>query len=100
MKKCYVCDGKVVNHAAVKRGVTLKGERCTKCGEEFFPSGELLKFEALTAKRKNYRTFGRLGSSTIIRFPDDVLKQFKVEPGDLGIFETTKDGILIRPVKE
>jgi len=99
MKTCYRCGAAVKPFTTTKRGVTLQGERCTACGEEFFTSGELLKFEALTAKKKRYRTFGRLGKSTIIRFPDDVLARFKIKPGDLGLFETTKEGILIRPLK-
>jgi hypothetical protein len=99
IKKCYACGGKAVAHTAVKEGVTLKGERCEKCGEEFYPSGELLRFEALTGRSRKYRKFGRLGSSTIIRFPEEVLKPFGVKEGDLGLFEVRKEGILIRPVK-
>jgi hypothetical protein len=97
--KCYACNGPVVAHTSVKEEVTLHGQRCAKCGEVFYRSSEILKFEALTGRTKRYRKFGRLGASTIIRFPDDVLEKFHIKEGDLGLFEIRKEGILIRPVK-
>lgn len=99
MKTCYACKGEVVSHTTIKEGIQLRGERCTKCNEEFFTSGELLRFEALTGRKKKYRKFGKLGSSTIIRFPEEILKSFKIKNGDLGLFEVKKEGILIKPIK-
>ena len=82
--KCYNCNGNVKTHKSVKEGVTLTGMRCEKCGEEYYASGELLRFEALTGRTKRYRKFGKLGQSTIIRIPEDVIASFKIEHGDLG----------------
>ena len=44
------------------------------------------------------RKFDTLGDSTVMRFPSDVIKEFKIRPGDYGLFEKRPDGILIRPV--
>ena len=98
MKKCYKCGGDIKVSKCVKEGITLNCLRCPKCGEEYFTSSELVKFDILTGKRKLVRKFGVLGDSTIIRFPTQVLKDFKIKPGDYGVFEKKPEGILIKPV--
>lgn len=96
--KCYKCNKTVIKTTCVKEGITLKCEKCTKCGEEFFSAGELYKFDILTGRRKMIRKFGSLGDSIIVRVPTELLEDFKIKPGDYGVFEHKQDGILIKPI--
>ncbi len=98
MKKCYKCRAKVKVSKCKKEGINLNCMKCTKCGEEYFTSSELLKFDVLTGRRKMVRKFGVLGDSTIMRFPSKVLKDYGIKPGDFGVFEEKSEGILIKPV--
>ena len=97
MKTCYKCGNKVKIVKCIKEGVSLNCLKCQKCGEEFFTSSELIKFDILTGKRKLVRKFGVLGDSTIMRVPNKILNDFKIKPGDYGIFEEKPEGILIKP---
>ena len=99
MKECYKCKEKVKIAKCVKEGITLNCLKCPKCGEEYFTSSELVKFDILRGNRKMIRKFGVLGDSTIMRFPVEVLEEYDIEPGDYGAFEKRKDGILIKPVR-
>ena len=98
MKTCYKCGTDVKTAKCIKEGVSLDCLRCPECGEEYFTSSELIKFDILTGKRKLVRKFGVLGDSTIMRFPTKVLKDYNIKPGDYGVLEERPDGILIRPV--
>jgi len=98
MKTCHKCKTDVKVAKCTKEGVELNCLRCPKCGEEYFTSSELVKFDILTGKRKMVRKFGNLGDSVVIRFPAQVLKDHKIKPGDYGVFENRPDGILIKPI--
>jgi CRISPR/Cas system-associated protein Cas10 (large subunit of type III CRISPR-Cas system) len=98
MKTCYKCNVDVKIAKCIKENVELNCLKCPKCGEEYFTSSELIKFDILTGRRKMIRKFGVLGDSTIMRFPPNVIKKFKIKPGDFGVFEETSEGILIKPV--
>ena len=98
MKTCYKCGKDVQVAKCVKEGVTLDCMKCPGCGEEYFTSSELLKFDIKTGKRKLVRKFGVLGDSTVMRFPTKVLDDYKIKPGDYGVFEEKPEGILIKPV--
>ncbi len=98
MKTCYKCGTDVSVGKCVKEGVTLNCLRCGNCGEEYFTSSELIKFDIQTGRRKLVRKFGVLGDSTVMRFPPDLLKDYKIKPGDYGVFEKRPDGILIKPI--
>ena len=98
MKTCYKCGSNVKSAKCIKEGVTLNCMRCPKCGEEYFTSSELLKFDIKTGKRKLIRKFGILGDSTTIRLPSQIIKEHNIKPGDYGIFENKPDGIFIKPV--
>ncbi|MBS3098417.1 AbrB/MazE/SpoVT family DNA-binding domain-containing protein [Candidatus Woesearchaeota archaeon] len=98
MKTCYKCKTNVKEATVVKDGIKLKCLKCPKCGEEYFTSSELIRYDILTGKRRLVRKFGTLGVSQIIRVPDKVIKDFKIKPGDYGIFEERPDGILIKPL--
>lgn len=98
MKTCYKCNSPLKVSKCIKEGITLNCLRCQKCGEEYYTSSELLKFDILTGKKELVRKFGVLGDSTIIRIPNKVLDAFKIKPEDYGVFEKRPDGILIKPV--
>ena len=97
MKTCYKCGTDVKISKCVKEGISLDCLKCPKCKEEYLTSSELIKFDILSGKRKLVRKFGVLGDSTIMRFPNNILKEFKIKPGDYGIFEKRDEGILIKP---
>ena len=96
MKKCYKCNSDVKVAKAKKDGVLLDCMKCPKCGEEYFTSSELIKFNIKTGRRKMIRKFGILGDSTVMRIPPAVVKDFSIKPGDYGVFERKPDGILIK----
>tara|TARA_Y100000310_G_C20309979_1_gene635789 strand:- start:299 stop:628 length:330 start_codon:yes stop_codon:yes gene_type:complete len=98
IKTCYKCDGNVKIATCTKEGIKLDCLRCLKCGEEYFTSSELTKFDILTGRQKMVRKFGILGDSTIMRFPPKLINDYKIKPGDYGIFEETPKGILIKPI--
>ena len=98
MKTCYKCGADIQVSKCVKEGVTLDCLKCPKCGEEYFTSSELIKFDIKTGRRQLVRKFGVLGDSMVMRFPIKVIKDFHIKPGDYGVFEKRPEGILIRPI--
>jgi hypothetical protein len=98
MNTCYKCGTDVQFSKCVKDGISLNCLKCPKCGEEYFTSSELLKYDILSGKRKLVRKFGVLGDSTIARIPPTVVHTFKIKPGDYAVFEEKPEGILIKPV--
>ncbi len=97
IEKCYKCNAGVKAAMCVKEGIELNCLKCVKCGEEYFTSSELVKFDILSGKRRLVRKFGVLGRSTIARIPNKIVEEFAIKPGDYGVFEKRPDGILIRP---
>lgn len=98
MKTCYSCGVGVKKSVVVKQGVSLSCLKCPKCGEEYYTSSELIKFDIKTGNRDMIRKFGTVGDSMVMRFPTKVLKQYEIKSGDYGVLEPRADGILIRPV--
>ncbi len=98
MKTCYKCKEKLKVATIIREGIKLNCMRCSKCGEEYFTSTELIKFDILTGRRTLVRKFGSLGDSTIMRIPPKILKDYKIKPGDFGVFEERPEGILIKPI--
>jgi len=98
MEICYKCGTGVKVTKCVKEGVNLNCLKCPKCGEEYFTSSELVKFDIKTGKRKLIRKFGILGDSTFMRFPPALLEAYKIRPGDYGVFEEKPGGIFIKPI--
>ena len=98
MKTCYKCGSNVKISKSIKEGITLNCLRCLKCGEEYFTSSELVKFDILRGRKKSIRKFGVLGDSMIMRFPSKLLKEYKIQSGDFALFEERPDGILIKPI--
>ncbi|HLC63611.1 MAG TPA: AbrB/MazE/SpoVT family DNA-binding domain-containing protein [Candidatus Nanoarchaeia archaeon] len=98
METCYKCKSAVKPSQCIKEGITLNCLKCSRCGEEYLTSSELIKFDIKTGRRKLIRKFGILGDSTFMRLPIEVVKQYKIKPGDYGLFEKRPEGILIKPV--
>ena len=98
IKKCYKCGNGIKATQCVKEGITLNCLKCTKCGEEYFTSSELIKFDIKTGRRKMVRKFGIVGDSTVMRFPSAIIKGYSIKPGDYGLFEKRPEGILINPI--
>ena len=98
MKICYKCGSNVKPATVMKEGIHLHCLQCPKCREEYFTSSELVRFDILTGKRKLVRKFGTLGDSIIMRIPNQILQEYKIKPGDYGVFMEKPDGILIKPV--
>ena len=98
LKTCYKCATEVREARVIKEGVTLSCLRCPQCGEEYFTSRELIKFDILTGKRKLVRKFGTLGDSIVMRLPPKILEDYKIQSGDYALFEEKPDGILIKPI--
>ena len=98
MKTCYKCGANVKTAKSMKDGISLNCLKCTKCGEEYFTSSELIKFDILSGKRKLVRKFGTLGDSTVMRFPPKIIKQYNIKAGDYGVFEEKPEGILVKPI--
>lgn len=98
LKTCYRCGAGLREATILKEGVPLYCMRCPSCGEEYFTSSELIRFDILTGRRSDVRTFGTLGDSTILRLPPAIVARYGIKPKDLAVFEERSDGILIRPV--
>ncbi len=98
MEKCYKCNVKLKETTAIREGVDIYFLKCSKCGEEFYTSDELIRHDVLTGKRKLTRKFGLLGNSSIIRIPGHLVFDFKIVAGDIGVFEKIPEGILIKPI--
>jgi len=98
LKSCYSCGAKVKEAIMEKEGIKLCGMKCPKCGEEYFTSSELIKYDVLRGKRSLVRKFGVLGDSHIIRIPEKIVEELRIKAGDFGYFEKRAEGILIRPV--
>jgi CRISPR/Cas system-associated protein Cas10 (large subunit of type III CRISPR-Cas system) len=99
MKTCYKCKNNVKIATCIKENIELNCMKCTTCGEEYFTSSELLKFDILSGKKSLVRKFGELGDSIIMRMPPKVLKDYKIQSGDYALFEEKPDGILIKLIR-
>lgn len=99
LEKCYKCNVDVKEAKVTKNNIVLKCLKCPKCNEEFFTSSELIKYDILTGKRKMIRKFGIVGVSSVIRLPEEIIKQYKIQPGDYGLFEKKDQGFIIKPIK-
>ena len=62
---CYKCNGTLNTAKYVKEDVELKCLKCSQCGEEYFTSSELVRFDILSGKQKAIRHFNSVDDSTI-----------------------------------
>ena len=52
MKICYKCNTNIKVSASVKEGIELHCLKCPTCGEEYFTSSALTKFDILSGRKK------------------------------------------------
>lgn len=69
MKTCYKCGADVKTAKCVKEGITLECLKCPKCGEEYFTSSELIKFDIKTGRRNYYIISKHLPTSSANNLP-------------------------------
>ncbi|MFH0752540.1 MAG: AbrB/MazE/SpoVT family DNA-binding domain-containing protein [archaeon] len=98
METCYKCNVNLERVTTLKEGIKLKCQRCPKCGEEYFTSSELMRYDILKGNRTMIRKFGVLGQSTVLRIPEKVISQLKIKTGDYAYFEMRPEGILVKPI--
>ncbi|MBI4214363.1 hypothetical protein HY546_00040 [archaeon] len=97
MKTCAACGGLLARNSEVSKGFPIRGFRCRKCCETFWPASEMLRWEVLTGRRKTARKIGVLGDSLVVRIPRSIAKD-RAHEGDYALFEPSKEGFLIRIV--
>ncbi len=97
MKTCYKCNITLEDTTALMDGIKLKCQRCPKCGEEYFTSSELMRYDILKGNRAMVRKFGNLGQSTVIRLPNKVVSELNIHAGDYAYFEIRPEGLLVKP---
>ena len=97
MERCAICKGELTEHKEKMDAVEVRGLRCTKCGETFFSSSELLRWEIMSGKRKdNVRKIRKIGNSLTITLPSVFVKSDDISDNDLAIFKKKKNGYLIQ----
>ena len=87
MKKC-VCGGKFIETTIERSGIKLNGMRCSKCGEVYFPSSEMMRYEILTGKSSLVRKVRKSGDSIIVTVPKQIVEKFNVHEDDMVYFES------------
>lgn len=95
--KCVSCDEDLVKTSVERRGTELHGLKCQKCGEVYFPSSEIARYEALTG-RGTTRKFREIGNSLVITIPTQIVKQLGIHDNDIGTFETEDNLIKVKPI--
>ena len=97
MERCVLCKGKIVEGSEMRDGVKLKGWKCARCGETYIPSGEVIRWEILTGRRKGYvRKIRSVGNSKVVTLPERLIAEARIHIDDLVLFEKMKDGLFLR----
>ena len=97
MNECALCKGKIEKNEEINEGVKIKGWRCKKCGETFFTSTEMLRWEVLTKKRKEkVRKVRKIGNSFVVTLPHSLVKEEKLSTDDSILFEKSKHGLIVK----
>jgi len=87
MKRC-TCGGNFLEAAVERNGVMLKGLKCRKCGETYFPGSEMMRYEILTGKSSLVRKVRRSGDSMIVTVPKQIIEKFKLHEDDMIYFKS------------
>lgn len=87
LRSCPICKGNIKKIVEERKGVKLAGYKCEKCDETFYPSGEIVRYEILSGKRKPVRKIGKVGNSIIIRIPSSIANEFGIKKGSVAYFE-------------
>jgi hypothetical protein len=99
MERCVLCKGFLESYKEVSEGVEIKGWKCKKCHETFFPSSEMLRWEVLTGKRSQMaRKVREIGNSVVITLPKKLVKEEGIHKNDYILFERTEKGMLMKVI--
>ncbi len=97
MERCALCRGELESYKEVSDGVGIRGWRCRACGETFFPSSEMLRWEVLTGRRMDSaRKVREIGNSTVVTIPKKLVKEEDIHKDDYILFERTERGTIMR----
>lgn len=97
MEKCVICGGMLGKHSEISEGVLIRGWKCKKCGEGFFPSTEMLRWEVLTGRRKKFaRKVRCVGTSKVVTLPEEIIAKENIHESDFILFQKIKQGILLK----
>ncbi|MBI4362161.1 MAG: hypothetical protein HY558_03215 [Euryarchaeota archaeon] len=99
MKTCILCKGTLKAHREVSEGHEIRGWKCAKCGETFFPSREMVRWEVLTGRRKGQvRKARTIGKSLVVTLPEKLAREEGIHADDLILFEKDERGLRLRVV--
>jgi hypothetical protein len=99
MEKCVLCGGFLESYKEVSEGVEIKGWKCKKCQETFFPSSEMLRWEVLTGRRSQMaRKVRWIGNSMAVTLPKKLVEEEGIHKDDYILFEKTEKGMLMKIV--
>lgn len=99
MERCVLCKGELKSHKEVSEGVEIRGWKCKKCGEVFFPSSEMLRWEVLTGRRSDSaRKVREIGNSVAVTLPKKLVKEESIHKEDYILFERTEKGMLMKVI--
>ncbi len=99
MERCVLCKGELNPLKEQSEGIEIKGWKCAKCGETFFPSSEMLRWEVLTGKRSDLaRKVRKIGNSIAVTLPKKLVKEIGIHKDDYILFEKTNRGTLLKVV--
>jgi hypothetical protein len=97
MKKYAICGGELKKHSKKSEGILIKGWKCKKCSETFFPSSKMLRRGILTERRKQLtRKVRRVGTSKVVTLPKEIIASENIHENDLVLFGKIKQGILLK----
>lgn len=109
-KKCPVCEkGELIevdNIVSEMDGYVFieKGQRCTKCGEEFIHEKDAQRTIEVAKKLgvwpqplKLHRSLSKSGRGLVLRIPSDLEKDFKLKPGESVSISKVGSKIIIEP---
>lgn len=99
-KKCIECGGKLEKVSVKREKIELEAWKCSKCGEEYYPSEQITKFEIMTGRMKKYVRKARIvGMSIVVTIPKELTEKYDIEQGELLYFEPRKEGLLLKPIE-
>ncbi|MFQ6136192.1 MAG: AbrB/MazE/SpoVT family DNA-binding domain-containing protein [Candidatus Hydrothermarchaeales archaeon] len=100
MERCALCKGGLEEYKETSEGVVIRGWKCNKCGETFFPSTEMLRWEVLTGRRADLaRKVREIGNSVAVTLPKKLVKEEGIHKSDYILFERTEKGTMIKVIR-
>ncbi len=97
MERCVLCKGGLKPYEETSEGVAIRGWKCNSCGETFYPSSEMLRWEVLTGRRSDFaRKVREVGNSFGVTLPRKLVKEEGIHKNDFILFEKTDKGTKIK----